>query len=63
MSFPPRKTGKTPLNPKNYVHRVFEPAVERAGITDVHWHDLLHMFASCLVMKGVDLRTVQCRSH
>jgi integrase len=55
----PSKTGKTPINPKNYVHRVFEPAVEQAGITDFHWHDLRHTFASRLVMKGVDLSTVQ----
>jgi site-specific recombinase XerD len=37
----------------------FEDAVEKAGVRDFHWHDLRHTFASRLVMKGIDLRTVQ----
>lgn len=49
----------TPINPANLIHRVFRPAVERAGIEDLRWHDLRHCFASRLVMAGVDLRTVQ----
>lgn len=51
--------GDTPLNAKNFVNRVFLPALERAKITNLHWHDLRHTFASRLVMKGVDIRTVQ----
>ena len=38
---------------------VFVPALARAGIENLHWHDLRHTFASRLVMKGVALRTVQ----
>lgn len=37
----------------------FERAVKRAGITDFHFHDLRHTFASRLVMRGVDLPTVK----
>lgn len=36
----------------------FEAAVRKAGLTDMHFHDLRHCFASDLVMKGVDLKTV-----
>ena len=49
----------TPLNPQNFINRVFKPALRRAAIEDFRWHDLRHTFASRLVMGGVDLRTVQ----
>ena len=37
----------------------FERAVCQAGIEGLVFHDLRHMFASRLVMRGVDLPTVQ----
>lgn len=36
----------------------FEKALEKAGLRDVVFHTLRHTFASELVMKGVDLKTV-----
>lgn len=36
----------------------FENAVKEAGLSDLRFHDLRHCFASDLVMKGVDLKTV-----
>ena len=37
----------------------FQNAVKAAKVEPLRWHDLRHTFASRLVMKGVDLRTVQ----
>jgi site-specific recombinase XerD len=37
----------------------FTRAIKRAGIPHARFHDLRHTFASHLVMKGIDIRTVQ----
>src|SRR5262249_37754918 len=55
----PSTTGETPLDARNYMNRVFMPALKDAKVTAFTWHCLRHTFASRLVMKGVDLRTVQ----
>ncbi|MFA4919525.1 MAG: site-specific integrase [Thermodesulfovibrionales bacterium] len=47
-------TGK----PFQDVKRSFHTACRKAGITDFHFHDLRHTFASHLVMAGVDITTV-----
>src|SRR5262249_28659924 len=52
-------TGETPLDSQNFMNRVSVPALGRARIENFHFHDLRHTFASRLVMKGVDIRTVQ----
>jgi site-specific recombinase XerC len=55
----PERTKKTTLDPKNFVQRFLLPALKEAKIENLHWHDLRHTFANRLVVRGVDLRTVQ----
>jgi integrase len=42
----------------NNVRHGFERACEAAGLTDFHFHDLRHTFASWLIMGGIPLATV-----
>lgn len=49
-----------PLSDVNFRNRVWNPAVQRAGLTDIgpHLHDLRHTGASWLVQAGVPLYDV-----
>ena len=49
------RTGK----PFNNIRKSFQKAVKQAGLRDLRFHDLRHVFASNLVSKGVDLYVVQ----
>lgn len=40
------------------VRHGFDRTCEAAGLTDFHFHDLRHTFASWLIMRGVPLATV-----
>jgi site-specific recombinase XerD len=44
---------------KNKIRRTFEKAIREAGIDSTDFKILRHTYASHLVMKGVDIRTVQ----
>ncbi len=47
------------LKPYDNFKRSFGTALRKSHITDFHFHDLRHTFASRLIMKGVDLTTVK----
>jgi len=51
--------GESPRDARNFLHRAYAPALKKAKIEGMRWHDLRHTFASRLVMAGVDIRTVQ----
>jgi integrase len=46
-------------SPYKSVKRSFCTACKKAKITDFHFHDLRHTFASHLVMSGADITTVK----
>jgi integrase len=42
----------TPLDGQNFVRRIFDPALRRAGLPKIRFHDLRHSFASLLIAQG-----------
>ncbi|MHB0976162.1 MAG: tyrosine-type recombinase/integrase [Candidatus Aquicultorales bacterium] len=48
-----------PLDQSNLRHRVFEPALRRAGLRKIRIHDLRHTFASLLIHQGENLKYIQ----
>ncbi len=57
--FPSPVNAGQPMQGRNFVVKVYDPALKAASITDATWHTLRHTFASRAVMAGVDIRTVQ----
>lgn len=48
-----------PLDPDNIVKREFQPALDRAGLRRIRFHDLRHTFASLLIANGENIKFVQ----
>lgn len=48
-----------PLDPDNFVKREFHPALVRAGLRRIRFHDLRHTFASLLIANGENIKFVQ----
>ncbi len=49
----------TPINHNNLVNRKFNPALEKAGIDRIRFHDLRHTYASILLDQGENIKYVQ----
>lgn len=50
-----------PLDPDNLVKRRFLPALERAGVPRIRFHDLRHTYASLLIAAGEHPKYVQAQ--
>ncbi len=54
----PNEAGQ-PINHNNLVNRYFEPALKKAGLPKVRFHDLWHTFASLLIEQGENIKYIQ----
>jgi len=56
-------SGRQPLS-ERWIQNEFKNLIEKAGIDDLHFHDLRRTFAMRLVGKGVDVLTLKgCMGH
>jgi integrase len=54
----PNKAGN-PINHCNMCCRYFEPALKKAGLGKVRFHDLRHTYASLLIEQGENIKYIQ----
>ena len=54
----PNEAGQ-PLNHNNVVSRYFNPALEKAEIKRIRFHDLRHTYASLLIEQGENIKYIQ----
>jgi len=54
-------TDGTPMDPANVRNRALDPALHRAGLRRIRFHDLRHTFASVLINQGENLKYVQAQ--
>jgi len=57
LIFPNRAGG--PINHNNLVSRYFEPALEKAKLGKIRFHDLRHTYASLLIQQGENIKYIQ----
>ena len=54
----PNKAGN-PINHNNLIQRHFYPALEKAGLPKIRFHDLRHTYASLLIEQGENIKYIQ----
>ena len=54
-------TTGTPIRKSNLIRREFKHLLRRAGLPDIHFHDLRHTAATLLLQQGVHPKVVQER--
>lgn len=54
----PNKAGG-PINHNNMVSRYFNPALKKAGVERIRFHDLRHTYASLLIEQGENIKYIQ----
>lgn len=54
----PNEAGK-PIDQKNILSRHYYPAIKKAGIKRVRFHDLRHTYASLLIEQGENVKYIQ----
>jgi integrase len=54
----PNESGH-PINHNNMVNRHFNPALKKAGIERIRFHDLRHTYASLLIEQGENIKYIQ----
>jgi integrase len=57
LIFPNQAGG--PINHNNMVNRHFNPALKKAGIKRIRFHDIRHSFASMLIEQGENIKFIQ----
>ena len=48
-----------PIDPPNFVKREFEPALTRAGLRKIRFHDLRHTYATFLIAQKENIKFIQ----
>lgn len=54
----PNKAGN-PINHQNLTNRIFHPALERAGVKRIRFHDLRHTYAALMISMGANIKFLQ----